>query len=383
MLRLTLSVISLTMAEVKELENRRLFQKYLELEDTYTPPDKISQREIPSIQVDSSSPPPSRKSISPANSEKRFMSSSSNSRGPLPATRSSSQSIIEHRVEERIVPIPEYTRRRELHDPASGESTERRDPPAWTPTGTRMLSASPRRPARRPGNDHPEAANTHGLRRQSPQFLTSRVSRHRHHDQTDESHAIDRHRPGQRLGSDLSELIHRIDLLGTSPSPTVDAVASNDDTPREVTGSAQGPVAEQGETSQVQPTVPRTPSRATPSRSTSRTPGGFRIYDDSLPASSQPQTPQNLPESRHQSRLRGSYTVPTRRTSPLPISTPTTSRRVRWRLGGRLVTRSPPGLREPGFVGLYGGIENTDDSVLFEQASRDMEPGSRPQQQSP
>src|SRR4051812_37712397 len=45
-----------------------------------------------------------------------------------------------------------------------------------------------------------------------------------------------------------------------------------------------------------------------------RSPGsdsmGFRIYDDSLPASSQPQTPQNLPESRHRSRLLGAHTAP-------------------------------------------------------------------------
>ncbi|KAK0704677.1 hypothetical protein B0H67DRAFT_355879 [Lasiosphaeris hirsuta] len=388
MLRLTPSVISLTMAEVKELENRRLFQKYLELEEAYTPPGKAKARqlEIPSIQVDSSSPP-SRKFVSPTNSEKRVMLSASNNHGPPSGTRSSSHSIVEHRIEERILPIPDYPRRRELHEPAAGEFSERGDPHVDAPGGTRLLSASPRRPARRPGNNNPGPASTPDSGRHSPpvsQFLTRRVSRHRHHNQGNEGHAIDRQRPGQSLGPDLTELLHRIDLVGPSPSPTGDAAASSDDTPREVTSDMRGPIAGQRETSQARPGVPRTPSRAAPSRSTSRTPGGFRIYDDSLPASSQPQTPQNLPEARHQSRLRGAYTVPTRRTSPLPASTPSTGRRIRWRFGGRHATRSPPGLREPGFVGLYGGIENTDDSVLFEQASRDMEPnetGSR--QQSP
>ncbi|KAI0485800.1 hypothetical protein F4859DRAFT_396351 [Xylaria cf. heliscus] len=39
---------------------------------------------------------------------------------------------------------------------------------------------------------------------------------------------------------------------------------------------------------------------------------GFRVYDDSLPASLQPQTPLNLPEARHRSRLYGFHTAPAR-----------------------------------------------------------------------
>jgi len=99
-----------------------------------------------------------------------------------------------------------------------------------------------------------------------------------------------------------------------------------------------------------------------------RTPSRFRIYNDSLPASSQPRTPHNLPEARHQSRLHGSYTVPARHVSHT-VSTPTTGRLRRRRLAGQ--NPSTTGLREQGFQGLYGGIENTDDSVLFAQASRD------------
>lgn len=37
---------------------------------------------------------------------------------------------------------------------------------------------------------------------------------------------------------------------------------------------------------------------------------GFRIYNDAIPAAQQPQTPRNLPEARHQSRVRGSHTAP-------------------------------------------------------------------------
>ncbi|KAK4458687.1 hypothetical protein QBC42DRAFT_185338, partial [Cladorrhinum samala] len=92
----------------------------------------------------------------------------------------------------------------------------------------------------------------------------------------------------------------------------------------------------------------------------------FQIYDDTLPASSQPQTPQNLPEARHQSQIRGSYTAPAPRTAPSLFQTPTTTGRYRRMRASR--DASPPGLQTPGMIGLYGGLENTDDSTLFHQA---------------
>jgi hypothetical protein len=98
---------------------------------------------------------------------------------------------------------------------------------------------------------------------------------------------------------------------------------------------------------------------------TLKTPGrGLRVYNDFLPASSQPQTPQNLPEARYQSRLQGSYTAPARRTSPQPAWTPTTTRSRRG-VGHRREI-SPLGLQTPGFKGLYGGAENMDDAALVE-----------------
>lgn len=36
----------------------------------------------------------------------------------------------------------------------------------------------------------------------------------------------------------------------------------------------------------------------------------FKVYNDALPALQQPQTPRNLPEARHQSRISGSQTAP-------------------------------------------------------------------------
>lgn len=121
--------------------------------------------------------------------------------------------------------------------------------------------------------------------------------------------------------------------------------------------------------------LPHTPSRRNSSvdaEATTSSPSAgwsrFRIYNDSMPPSSQPETPQNLPEARHQSRLHPSFTLPVRRGSSLDMVTPATG--WRWRPHPRQPL-SPAGLRTPGFLGLYGGVENSDEAALFEQAERD------------
>jgi hypothetical protein len=91
----------------------------------------------------------------------------------------------------------------------------------------------------------------------------------------------------------------------------------------------------------------------------------MRIYNDHLPASGQPQTPDQLREARHVSRRHPSYTMPTSLRRVSAQSGPASSGRARARR-----TDSPPGLNEPGFHGLYGGRENGDEEVLFEQASQ-------------
>ncbi|KAM3069647.1 hypothetical protein ACMFMG_010366 [Clarireedia jacksonii] len=110
-------------------------------------------------------------------------------------------------------------------------------------------------------------------------------------------------------------------------------------------------------------------SRAyTPSRN-------YAVYNDSLPASSQPQTPAHLPEARHQSRYHPSYTAPTTRsmartrglfTDRNEITRGTTSqlsntldRGSDLRVSRR--STSPIGLTDDGFRGLYGGRENGDE----------------------
>ncbi|KAI1213693.1 uncharacterized protein F4807DRAFT_196512 [Annulohypoxylon truncatum] len=96
---------------------------------------------------------------------------------------------------------------------------------------------------------------------------------------------------------------------------------------------------------------------------------GFRIYNDALPASSQPQTPHNLPEARHRSRLYGSYTAPHH------CSTSVSSHRSSVDRTMMDTTGSTSGLETPGFQGLYGGLENSEDSALFHEASRYRDEG--------
>ncbi|KAK4142796.1 uncharacterized protein C8A04DRAFT_29564 [Dichotomopilus funicola] len=108
----------------------------------------------------------------------------------------------------------------------------------------------------------------------------------------------------------------------------------------------------------------------TPTRTTTPVSGFWdprsqlRVYNDSLPASSQPQTPQNLPEARHQGRPNGSYTAPARRSSPPPAWTPTVTR-SRTRFGQRREP-SPMRLRTLGPGGQYGGMVNVDDEAVAE-----------------
>lgn len=95
---------------------------------------------------------------------------------------------------------------------------------------------------------------------------------------------------------------------------------------------------------------------------------GLRVYDDSMPASLQPQTPQHLPESRHQSRFHPAYTAPVSRM----VGNPDTLRSARSVQTSRHDARSdsPRGILTPGFEGLYGGQENADDDQLFDRAAR-------------
>ncbi|OBT73359.1 hypothetical protein VF21_07701 [Pseudogymnoascus sp. 05NY08] len=92
----------------------------------------------------------------------------------------------------------------------------------------------------------------------------------------------------------------------------------------------------------------------------------LQVYDERVTASLQPQTPEQLPEARHFSHYSFSYTAP-------PGRRHASAQQPRWQPPHRRWTRrsgSPPGLDTPGFAGLYGGQENTDDEVMFERAAQ-------------
>ncbi|KFY40105.1 hypothetical protein V494_03644 [Pseudogymnoascus sp. VKM F-4513 (FW-928)] len=91
----------------------------------------------------------------------------------------------------------------------------------------------------------------------------------------------------------------------------------------------------------------------------------IQVYDERVPASLQPQTPEQLPEARHHSHYHSAYTAPAGRRHASAQQPRREPPRRRWRRSG-----SPAGLDTPGFAGLYGGQENTDDEVMFERASQ-------------
>lgn len=121
---------------------------------------------------------------------------------------------------------------------------------------------------------------------------------------------------------------------------------------------------------------PQTPCQTkrhpVPDAGNTRTPhSSFMVYDDELSPATQPQTPAELPEARHQSRYHPSFTAPVRRgpfrrraidTGEDGMNSPTASRRTHITTsirGGRSL--SPSGMIQEGFRGLYGGRENGDE----------------------
>ncbi|KAK6954891.1 hypothetical protein Daesc_002519 [Daldinia eschscholtzii] len=162
-------------------------------------------------------------------------------------------------------------------------------------------------------------------------------------------------RPLKLSGDSIESSSQGIPSSSQSGTPTVRFVESIVRSPNRNLSSNPSPRAASSE--------PVSPARGDELESSSGTELGFRIYDDSLPASSQPQTPLNLPEARHQSRLHGSYTA------PLPRAASRSVYRSSIGHGLRDTANSPSDLEAPGFRGLYGGRENSEDSTLFYDAS--------------
>ncbi|KAG4440403.1 hypothetical protein IFR05_004096 [Cadophora sp. M221] len=140
------------------------------------------------------------------------------------------------------------------------------------------------------------------------------------------------------------------------------------------TSPSATPTPRQGQGQSLQ--TPTTAEPATPSR-------GYQVYNDAVSPDLQPQTPAQLPESRHQSRYHPSYTAPVTRAAarrglsiddvdgegqqqslPRQRQAPSyTPLRV-----GR--SASPIGLVQGGFQGLYGGRENGDEEQSWVEGVR-------------
>lgn len=84
------------------------------------------------------------------------------------------------------------------------------------------------------------------------------------------------------------------------------------------------------------------------------------VYNDMLDPVSQPQTPLNLPESRHRSRLDVGTIASSGQTLSGAHREAASLRARRPRREG-----SPIGLRTPGFIGFFGGMENADEFAML------------------
>ncbi|RYP08087.1 hypothetical protein DL764_002127 [Monosporascus ibericus] len=334
MLRLPSTTLSLTMAEVKEFEARRRFKKYLSKNETFTthlllPPkiaDFVNRDTFPdSEQLQTAELPSSE---------------------PLPLEVSSALDGKEWPK------LPSNPAAGESSTGSSGKSSSQSNSNSTKTLGSgssalQLSSAVGRPPAALPPPFSMDMLTVSHMRTLPSHHLGPHPITPQRHTSLGGHHADDTIQASPPSGRSS-----RLRIFGTA----VRFVESVIHPPRRTSPST---LAHRMRRSASASPTPSTAEGPTFGEGTPR----FAVYDDSVPASLQPQTPLNLPEARHQSRLHGAYTAPVVR---VETRSAYQSGAVRGRpnRGGNMVSTETPGFR-----GLYGDIENSEDS-MFEEASR-------------
>jgi hypothetical protein len=344
MLRLTPTVLKLTMSEVKELDTCRRFHNHLKVEDSATRSTKAreTQADVSPIHVELPQAESLRGAELPDGTPNRRPSARSAPDTPS-AVMSASQPLGCDGLDEGPIQIVKNDGIDDLRGPDDSERLGQQD--------SSPCPATPG-PSRRRDQE--------SLRGQSPTPAP-----------------LKRTTPLNRqrcvLGFGLTDLVYSADWGSSSsssspprPSQFRSAAAPTVGVGREAgIGAGTRDMVATSEERDDQPFLRRVP--ATPSR--------LRVYNDSLPAATQPRTPHHLPEARHQSRLNGAFTVPIRRAHPVstPLSdTPAVARQRRQQERERRAA-SPPWLHRDRYGGLQGGIENADASIMYERSSGDTD----------
>lgn len=356
MLRCAPTVIFLTVTEVSELEHRRRFRRRLELDDSRAHQTQ-SWSQAPVMQVVSIEPSSMtvpRVRVSPSSADKPPRAHIPVACRPPPLFMGPGTSTTENQMAQAVTATPEPNHRQEQQRSTRRAGGRTRAMGTWPGAverpATRTVAGSPTGEPRTVRRDVVQANSDLG----APG--ASAVMR-------EEESEFRRHRRPAR------------DPFRGTPDDVAHFDFEDEEPGEELALGAKHPSAQRSSSSTTGADTPEDSSDEESPASTAdmpRTPSQFRVYNDFLPASSQPQTPQNLPEARHQSHLRGSHTVPAR----YPVYPPRTPRPDRRRGVSRVRDLSPPGLQRPGFTGLYGGMENSDDLVLYSQASEAMRAGS-------